>query len=157
MTIEEQIYQELDCESRHQKLWNKNPNIDFTKEEMTFLKKHIKSKKIKVKYGFYNKVSNKGKQIAVVFDLISNMTRRVGSENNWTILFERDISDKEITEFIIQYFRNSTKRFLVFYYSDLERLIIDDQKLEVETPYGFIKECEKKGYTGKYQSRIEFV
>lgn len=137
-------------------LWNKNPNEDFTDAELVFLRKYISKKKYKVKYGFYNRESSKGKYISLIFDLMPNQNRKTGSENNWTIISEREMTDKELDEFILFYYRASFKRFLVFYYKDLERLLIDDNKLGAETPYEFIKQCEDRGYKGKYQTRIEF-
>lgn len=137
-------------------LWHKDPNEDFTDAEIIFLRKHLLKKKFNVKYGFYNRESSKGKYIALIFDLAPYIGRKSGAENNWTIISERNMTIKELDEFIIFHYRKSFKRFLVFYYKDLERLLIDDSKLEAKTPYEFIKECENKGYVGKYQTRIEF-
>lgn len=143
--------------SNHKKyidLWNKKE--EFSEEDLTFLRSYIKNKSFRVSYGFYNKVSSKKMQIALIFDLIPFQNRRTGVENNWEIISTREITNKEIDEFINHYFKKSFKRFLVFYYKDLERLMIDDRKLGAETPYEFIKKCEEKGYHGKYQTKIEF-
>jgi hypothetical protein len=135
-------------------LWNKQE--EYSLDEFSFLRSFIKNKNIRVSYGFYNKISSKKMQIALIFDLIPFQNRKTGVENNWEIISQRQITDLEIDEFINHYFRKSFKRFLVFYYKDLEKLIIDDRKLGAETPYEFIKLCEIKGYKGKYQTRIEF-
>lgn len=84
------------------------------------------------------------------------MTRRTGVENNWEYIETRDITDLEIEEYINFYFRPAFKRFLVFYYRDIERLILDDKKLKAVTPPLFVKICQDKGYAGKYQTRLEF-
>ena len=141
---------------REYDLWNKDINIDFEPEEFSFLKQRIKSKKFIVTYGFYNKASSQKKQIALIINTDPFMTRRTGVENNWDYVITRKMTDLEIEEYINFYFRSSYKRFLVFYYRDIERLIVDDKKLGGETPYEFIKQCESKGCKGKYQTRIEF-
>ncbi len=138
---------------KHYNLWNKQE--DYTEKEFSFLKSYIKKQNYKVNYGFYNKESSKKMQIAVIFDLIPNQMRRTGVENNWEIIESRNITDKEIEEFINLYFRSSFKRFLVFYYKNIDRLIYDDARLEAITPTKFIDECRKKGYSGSYQLKIE--
>lgn len=137
-------------------LWQKDINIDFEPDEFNFLKKQIKRKKFTVTYGFYNKESAQKKQIALIINTDPFMTRRTGVENNWEYIHSRDMTDLEIEEYVNFYFRPSFKRFWVFYYRDIERLIIDDQKLKAVTPLIFIKMCQDKGYVGKYQTRIEF-
>lgn len=135
-------------------LWNKAD--EYTDEEFKFLKNYIKNKNYKVNYGFYNKESSKKMQIACIFDLNPLQNRRTGVENNWTIICSRSITEKEIEEFINQYFRQSFKRFLVFYYKNVDRLIYDDKKLNAETPEKFIDECRKRGYSGSYQMKLEY-
>jgi hypothetical protein len=134
-------------------LWNKPE--EYSTDEISILKKYIKSKNYKVKYGFYNKESSMGKQVAFIIDTIPNMGRRTGSENNWTIISERNMTSKEIEEYIMHYFRSEYKRFLVFYYKNIDKLIYDDQRLEAETPTDFIEQCRIKGYSGSYQLKIE--
>lgn len=77
--------------------------------------------------------------------------RRSGVENNWEIISTRKKTDKEIEQFITHYFRNSFKRFLVFYYKSIDRLIQDDKTLEAITPGDFIEKCIKKGYSKNLQ------
>lgn len=137
-------------------LWNKTIEEDFTSDEIIFLKKEIKKKNFKVSYGFYNKESSQKKQIALIVDKDPFSPRRCAAENNWTYITSRQITDSEIEEYILFYFRSSYKRFLVSYYKDVERLIIDDSKLKVITPPVFIKMCHDKGYAGSYQTRLEF-
>lgn len=134
-------------------LWDKLD--DYTDQEFSFLKKYFRNEKIVVKYGFYNKESSKGKQIAVIFDLIPSQNRRTGVENNWEIISERIATDLEIEEYINYYFRKSYKRFLVFYYKSIDKLIYDDSKLGVETPNEFKEICQKRNYTGTFQLKLE--
>jgi len=136
-------------------LWNKKE--EYTSDEIGFLEKEIAKKNIKVNYGFYRKESSMKKQIAVIFDLMPNQSRRTGVENNWEILFSRPITEKEIKEYIQHYFRSSFKRFLVFYYKNVDKLIFDDNKLNAETPEKYIEECRKRGYSGSYQLKVEFL
>jgi len=135
-------------------LWNKK--TDYTVEEIEFLKLFIKKKKYTVSYGFYNKVSSQKKQIAVVFDLEPMKIKKGGVENNWEIIHKRPITAKEIEEFINQYFQASFKRFLVFYYNNVDRLIYDDKRLDAETPEKFIDECRRRGYSGTYQLKLDY-
>jgi hypothetical protein len=139
----------------YNRLWNKLD--DYTEDEIKFLKTYIKKQNYKVNYGFYNKESSSKKQIAVIFDLIPNQTRKTGVENNWNIISSRQITGKEIEEFITFYFRKSFKRFLVFYYKNIDKLIYDDNKLNAITPDNFINECRRKGYSGSYQLKIELI
>lgn len=135
-------------------LWNKFE--EYTSEEFKFLKKYIRNQNYKVSYGFYNKVSAKKKQITVVLDTMPFQMRRTGVENNWEIITTRSITDQEIEEYINQYYRSSFKRFLVFYYNNVDRLIHDDKKLQAVTPDNFIDQCRKKGYSGTFQLKIEY-
>lgn len=139
--------------NRVQELWNKSE--EYSDDEVTFLKNYIESKSFKVSYGFYNKVSSKKMQIAVIFDLIPSQMRRTGVENNWEIIYTRKITDKEIQEYITHYFRNTFKRFLVFYYSNVDKLIHDDKVLGATTPEKFIELCREKGYNGTFQLKLE--
>jgi isochorismate hydrolase len=117
---------------KYMMLWDKKE--EFSLEEIKFLKSYIKRQNFKVSYGFYNKESSKKMQIALIIDLIPNQLRRTGVENNWEVITTRSITDKEIEEFINHYFRNSYKRFLVFYYKNIDRLIYDDKMLDAVTP-----------------------
>lgn len=135
-------------------LWNKPIEEDFTEDEIKFLIKYIKEKKFKVKYGFYTKKSSVGKQIALIYDFIPNQPRKTGSENNWEIVTEREMSFREIKEHITFYYRSTYKRFLVFYYKGIEKLIFDDKRLESETPQSFINECHKRGYSNSFQLKF---
>jgi hypothetical protein len=144
-----------ETDKKYLELWNKTD--DFTEKEVVFLKKYIRKRNYKVNYGFYNKVSSKKMQIAVIFDLIPNQIRKTGVENNWEIICSRPITEKEIEEFIRHYFKGSFKRFLVFYYKSIDKLIHDDKKLGATTPEVFIEQCKKKGYSGTFQLKMELI
>jgi hypothetical protein len=140
---------------KYYNLWNKTE--DYTDEEFNFLKKQIKNKKFTVTYGFYNKESAMKKQIAVIIDQIPFMNRRTGVENNWEYIETRDITNLEIEEYINFYFRGSYKRFIVHYYNNVDKLIYDDKKLNAVTPDNFIEQCRKKGYTGTFQLKLDYI
>lgn len=135
-------------------LWNKKE--EYTDEEFNFLKKEIKNKKFTVTYGFYNKESSQKKQIALVINTDPFMTRRTGVENNWEYIQTREITNLEIEEYINFHFRASYKRFLVFYYTNVDKLIYDDKKLNAVTPDNFIDQCRKKGYSGTFQLKMDY-
>ena len=140
---------------RYYNLWNKME--DYSDDEYQFLIKHIKNKKFTVTYGFYNKESKVKKQIAVILDQDPNMNRRTGVENNWESIVKRDITTLEIEQFINFYFRRSYKRFVVFYYQNVDKLIYDDKKLNAVTPTIFIDKCRSKGYSGTYQLKLDYI
>lgn len=131
-------------------LWDKESPLKNS--EFEWLRRYIKNQNFIVKYGFYNKTSER--PICLIYDLIPKQMRRTGVENNWTILAERKMSNAEIIEFINFYFKISYKRFLVFYYSNINKLIIDDEKLNIKTPTSFIEECEKKGLRKNLQLKL---
>ena len=135
-------------------LWNKVE--EYTDEEFSFLKSYIQKQNYKVNYGFYNKESSKNMQIAVIFDTNPSQMRKTGAENNWTLISSRKMTNKEVEEYIIHYFRSQFKRFLVFYYKNVDRLIHDDTRLEAITPEKFIDECRNKGYSGSFQLKLEY-
>jgi hypothetical protein len=135
-------------------LWNKQD--DFTKEEIQLIFKELKSKKIKVKYCFYQKESAQKKQLAVIYDLIPNQSRRTGVENNWEVISTRLISDLELIDYIKNYFQSSYKRFLVFYYENIDKIIYLDKKFNVNTPENFIDESLKRDFKGSFQIKMTF-
>lgn len=125
-------------------LWNKPMGLDFTEDEIEFLMGFLGQKGYRVKYGFYNKISAKGKYLTVLYDSMPNMNRRTGVENNWEFISERAITDAELREYIIFYYRASFKRFLVFYYADIDAVIATDIKLGAITPKDFVKSAERR-------------
>lgn len=135
-------------------LWNKME--DYTDDEFKFLKKYIKNKNFKVHYGFYRKESSQGKQIALIIDTMAN-TRRTAVENNWDIIYTREMTVLEIEEYINFFFRQTMKRFWVYYYKTIDKLIEDDKILGAKTPDNFIEMCRKKGYSGPHQIKLRFL
>jgi hypothetical protein len=135
-------------------LWDSQENL--TEEQIQLVFKELKSKKIKVKYCFYQKESAQNKQLAVVYDLIPNQSRRTGVENNWEVISTRLISDSELLDYVKNYFQSSHKRFLVFYYENIDKIIYLDKKFNVNTPESFVDESLKRGYKGNFQIKMTF-
>lgn len=127
----------------------------FTKEEIAFLKTKIKKSNFLIKYAFYKKESKVKAQIALIIDQMPFCPRRSAVENNWEVICERPISNIEYHEEIENYGCNN-RRFITYYYRDIDALIIEDLKYHIETPDVFIKECLKRGYNGNHQTKIEF-
>lgn len=124
-------------------LWKKPKNYQYTKKEEDFLVDYL-IKKIKVKYGIYNGViANKGR-ISFIYDSNSNATRKSGLDNYWEIISIREMSKEEALEYITFYFRKQYKRFLVFYYKNIDKLIMEDKKLDAQTPQEFIEKLKKE-------------
>ena len=126
------------------RLYDKPLALDFTEEEINFLEGYLTSKNYTVSYGFYKKISLKDKYLVVVIDTMPNNNRKSGAENNWELLKTRPVTAQEIREFIIFNYRTHYKRFLVYYYCDVYKIISEDLKLGAETPKEFIKACELK-------------
>ncbi len=137
-------------------LYSKPASYKFSIEELSFIKKHLKEKrhKYRIRYAFYNKKSFKGKQIAFIIDSNYN-GRKSGVENNWEYFSEREISNIEFQE-IVENFGTNKRRFEVWYYKNIEALIEDDKKYNIDTPVEFIKECKKRNYSGNYQTLMNF-
>lgn len=98
------------------------------------------------KYGFYKKKSSRNAYIVFIIDLAAHSPRKSGVENNWEIICKRPICDIEFEEFVENY-GCDTRRFKVWHYRDIEHLIEEDWKYELQTPEVFINECKKRGYT----------
>ena len=142
-------------QKRLAELYAKPSSYKFNDEELKFIKRFEKKSDFLIKYGFYRKISNNGCQIAFIIDQAPNSPRRSGVENNWDIFCSRPISTIEYDEMIQNYGMNK-KRFLVFYYDNIDYLIYEDLKYNVKTPEDFVKECFNRKYTGSFQSEIDF-
>lgn len=129
-------------------LFNKPRHLQFTKEEKKIIREHLKKESYVVKYALYNKHSKKGSNIAFIIDSKNNARRRSAAENNWNYISERELTDIEFEEIISNYGCNN-RRFIVWYYKNIENLILDDLKYNIETPIEFVKSCRNKGYTLK--------
>lgn len=137
------------------KLWSKPISYKFTEREIAFIKKHNPKHQYKVKYAFYNKKSSKGLYLAFIIDSAAHSPRRSGIENYWTYIAERPLTNIEYQE-MIENFGSNNRRFLVFYYRDIEYLMLEDKKYNVETPEEYVKLAKAKGYSGDFQLKIEF-
>lgn len=137
-------------------LHDKPRSEKFTEEELGIIRDHLGKDRNKYvcKYAFYNKPSSKKLHIAFIIDTMHG-SRRSGIENNWDYHVSRPISDLEFEE-VVQNFGCNLRRFIVYYYRDVEHIIKEDQLYDVETPQKFIDECKRRGYSGNYQTAIEF-
>lgn len=140
-----------------QSLYSKPIDEDFTDDEIRFLKKHFKKNPFTVKYAFYNKSSTAGKYITYLWDLMPHSPRKSPVENYWQIIETRKPNDNEIMEYILFYFRESHKRFVVWYYQKVEKLVHDDQCLKNVTPEKFVEQCIAKGFWGNYQTKLDLI
>lgn len=136
-------------------LYSKPITYKFSDEEIKLIKKYKPKSSFKVIYAFYNKNSYKKRYIVFIIDCIPNSARRSGVENNWEYFCEREISDLEYLE-QIQNFGCNKRRFIVWNYEKIEELIAGDLLYKVKTPDEFINECKKRGYSGNYQSILNF-
>lgn len=84
-------------------------------------------------YAIYKKQSKDKCQIAFLIDQIPNSWRRSAVLNNYNIIYKRPLSKIEIEECEANKEFNN-KRFIVWYYKDLEYLIKEDLKYGIKTP-----------------------
>ena len=136
-------------------LYDKPANYKFSDIEIEFIKKHCPIYKFKAKYAIYKKKSKKGKQIGFFIDQIPCQHRKSGVENHWEFITERKLTKLEYEE-MIHNFGTNTRRFIVWMYDNIESLIQDDLKCNIDTPQEFIDECKKRGLSGIYQQSFQF-
>lgn len=75
----------------------------------------------------------------VIYDSMPG-SRRSLVMNKWTIVGERDANEEELKEFIKEQF---VKRFVSFFYEDIDFLIKEDALYGVETPAEVIEKMQK--------------
>lgn len=136
-------------------LYSKPTTHIFSEEEIAFIKSRVRRSSMNVKYCLYKKHSPKGVYIGFFIDLIPFSHRKSGIFNNWEVVVERSLSEFEYHE-VIQNLGCNHRRFIVYMYRDIEALIIEDKKYNVETPKIFVEQCKRLGYTGFYQTEIHF-
>jgi len=118
----------------------------FTQEEKEVVRKYLRRDKFVIKYGIYTKNSNKNCYISFIIDSNRNQQRRTLAYNNFKIICQREISDLEFEE-QVENFGCNPRILEVFYYRDIETLIKEDLKYNINTPEKFVKECKSLGYT----------
>lgn len=118
----------------------------FTKEEKEVVREFLRRDKFVIKYGIYTKKSNKNCYISFIIDSNRNQQRRTLAYNNFKIICQREISDLEFEE-QVENFGCNPRILEVFYYRDIETLIKEDLKYNINTPEKFVKECKSLGYT----------
>lgn len=130
-------------------LYSMPASYKFSKEELQIIREHLTKKRERyfVKYGFY-KNTLKNLPIVVIIDQDNNAPRKSGVEVKWEMIAKRPISDLEFEE-LIENFGTQKRRFICWYYKDIEGLIDDDLKYKIETPEKFIQECLFRKYTKK--------
>lgn len=127
-------------------LYSKPSSYQFNHEELNLIREYMNTKRkdYRVKYGFYEKTL-KNLPIIFIIDSAVHSPRKSGVENKWKIICDRPIFDIEFEE-VIENFGTNKRRFQVWYYRDIETLIEDDKKYELQTPEKFIQECRLKQY-----------
>ncbi len=136
-------------------LLSKPAAYKYTDEEFNFLKSKIPKSRFSAKCCLYKKKSKKGYYIAFMIDLMPNHIRRSGVENVWEVISTRKLSDIEYEEQIHNYGCN-IRRYVAWYYFNIEYLIMEDLKYGVATPAEFIRECKKRGYSKSIQLEFDF-
>lgn len=138
-------------------LYSKPVDYKFNKDELKAIKAYLRKDRhnIRCRYAFYRKKSSKGCYIAFIIDQDFNAVRRSGVENYWEYICDRPISDIEFEE-LAENWGCDIKRFKVWYYRDINYLIHEDLKYNVDTPSVFVNEAIKRGYVSSYQTKIDF-
>ena len=129
-------------------LYGKDRKQQFSPEEKEFLISYIKEKRNEYigKYCIYNKHSYKNAYVQFTIDQNAHASRRSAVENAYTVICTRPLCDIELEE-MAENWGTHTRRFVTWNYRDIESLIEDDLKYDIQTPEKFIAECRKRGYT----------
>jgi len=132
-----------------------NKKEPFTKEEYNFVKKYLTPKRSSYKcyYAFYRKKSKY--PIMFIIDSDYFAPRKSGVMNHWEIICTRDISDIEFEE-IIQNFGCNNRRFQSWNYNSPLMVQNEDMKYNVKTPEAFLVECNERGFSEGFQSKLDF-
>jgi hypothetical protein len=139
---------------RMMELWMHPKNVPFSQKDLDFIIKNLDRSGYEMKYCIYKKKSYKGLYIAAMIDSSRTAPRRSGVLNVWQVICSRALTDIEWQE-ICQNYGCNNRRFHAYQYKNIEALIQDDLKYDIETPQEFVKKCKELGYTGSHQLRIK--
>lgn len=133
-------------------LYSKPSGYRFTGPEIEIIKSYLsKSSCIRCRYAFYRRKSSGDCYIAFIIDQDFNAIRRSGVESYWEYICDRPISDIELTE-LAENFGCHNRRFITYYYRDIDCLIHEDLKYDVTTPSLFVDESIERGYVKNKQT-----
>jgi hypothetical protein len=144
---------ESDDLNRMMKLIERSASEQYSEEEIQFLKSVIPKKKFKVKYCIYRQERYNGLYIAFVIDSDPGRTRQTAFFQGCEMICERELSDDEYHEEIVNFGCNN-RVLTVWHYKDTNQLVQEDLKYGVKTPEEFIKEFkyrEQYGFTKEQQ------
>jgi hypothetical protein len=127
----------------------------LTDEEKKFIRSKIKKNSYRAHYAIYKKESPKGCQLAWILDSDPAQQRKSGYLVQYEVITSREINNKEYDE-IIENWGCNNRRFREYIYNNVDEMIYEDQKYNIETPEKFIEECRRRGYSGDYQTKILF-
>jgi len=128
-------------------LYNKPSGYKFNDSEVETIVNHLKKNKhnYRGRYAFYRSNSVNNFKLVFIIDQCFNSMRRSGVENHWEFVCDRPLTNLELTE-LAQNFGCHNKRFIVYYYKDIDFMIEEDLKYNVETPTSFVNESISRGY-----------
>jgi len=137
-------------------LGSKPKSEQFTEEEIKFLKKHLPTNTWKIHYVLYKQKSPKGLYVGLCIDYMANNPRdRTPGHYSMNVICSRDLNAKEkLWEY--QNYGTRNRRFVTYWYSDVQSVIMMDMHYGIETPKEFIELCETKGYSRGAQTYIKF-
>lgn len=128
---------------------------DLTEDEIHFLKKEIPKNRWRCYYAIWRQERKNDKYIALLIDFDAGCRRRAAIFRSIDIISERELTDIEYHEQILN-FGGSSRRLKVWNYNNVSQLITDDQKYNIETPQKFIDEVKKRKVETNFQTQIEF-
>lgn len=118
----------------------------FTDEEINFILEHSRIKEGLVKYCIWKQHRHNGCYIFFAMDFMPFRVRKSGIDNSLEVVSTRKLTELEKLEQAQNYGTNS--RIIEGYnYRDIENLIDEDLKYDVQTPEKFIKHCKRLGYS----------
>lgn len=135
-------------------LYCKPVSYKFTQEEIEFIKKKVPKDSFMAKYALYKKKSYKNAYIAFVIDREPRARRRSAVENHYEFICSRPLTDMEYEDEINNYGTNN-RRFTMWYYQEIEALILSDEGMGAKTPEKFIKRCRDEGYTSSPKANLQ--
>lgn len=128
---------------------------ELTDEDRKFIRSKIKKSKYRALYAIYKKDSPKGCQLAWILDSDPFQQRKSGYLVQYEVICMREINNKEYDE-IIENWGCNNRRFHEYIYENVDQMIYEDEKYGLKTPEKFIEECRRRGYSGDYQTKIQF-
>lgn len=122
-------------------LYSKPPSYKFNEEEIELIKQYEPKSNYTIKYCIWKQHRINGKYICFAIELC-RQARKSAFEHSVQVICERELTDVEYQE-MIENFGTCNRRFLVYNFDNIEKVIAMDKLYNVKTPQQFIDRCQK--------------